>query len=81
MKNAGEFQGAQLIDLAPTILHLLGLPVPTDMDGRVLTEALADARAVEFGGTSESSAATTEGYSEEEEREVIERLADLGYIS
>ena len=81
VEPAGEFRGAQLIDLAPTILHLMGLPVPTDMDGRVLTEALADARAVEYGGTSEGGAAASEGYSEEEEREVIERLSDLGYIS
>jgi predicted AlkP superfamily phosphohydrolase/phosphomutase len=81
IKNAGEFSGAQLIDLAPTILHLMGLPVPTDMDGRVLTETLVDTRAVEYGGTSEARAATTDGYSEEEEKEVIERLADLGYIS
>jgi len=81
IKNAGEFSGASLIDLAPTILHLLGLPVPTDMDGRVLTEALEDARAVEYGGTSEGSTVTRDGYSEEEEQEVIERLADLGYIS
>jgi len=81
IKNAGEFSNASLIDLAPTILHLMGLPVPTDMDGRVLTEALEDSRAVEYGGTSEGSAATRDGYSEEEEKEVIERLADLGYIS
>jgi len=81
IKNAGEFSGASLIDLAPTILHLLGLPVPTDMDGRVLTEALEDARAVAYGGTSEGSTVTRDGYSEEEEQEVIERLADLGYIS
>ncbi len=31
---------AGLIDVAPTILAMLGLPVPTTMDGRVLTEGL-----------------------------------------
>jgi predicted AlkP superfamily phosphohydrolase/phosphomutase len=81
VKNAGEFSGAQIIDLAPTILHLMGLLVPSDMDGRVLTEVLADARAVEYGGLSEGRATTTAGYSEEEEQQVIERLQDLGYIS
>ena len=29
---------ASIMDLAPTILHMLGLPVPRYMDGRVLTE-------------------------------------------
>jgi arylsulfatase A-like enzyme len=28
------------IDLAPTVLHILGVPSPERMDGRVLTEAL-----------------------------------------
>ena len=31
---------AGLLDIAPTVLHLLGVPVPDDMDGRVLTEML-----------------------------------------
>jgi arylsulfatase A-like enzyme len=34
---------AGLIDLAPTILAMLGLPVPEAMDGRVLTEVLVAA--------------------------------------
>lgn len=81
INNAGEFSGAQLIDLAPTILHLMHLPVPRDMDGRVLMEAIADARPVEYGGSAEGHAPATEGYSDEEEQQVIERLKDLGYIS
>ncbi|MBV8487323.1 MAG: alkaline phosphatase family protein, partial [Planctomycetaceae bacterium] len=31
---------ANLLDIAPTVLHVLGVPVPDDMDGRVLTELL-----------------------------------------
>ncbi|MEO5754019.1 MAG: alkaline phosphatase family protein [Chthoniobacterales bacterium] len=31
-------EGARLIDMAPTILHLMGQPVPEDLDGRVLEE-------------------------------------------
>ena len=30
------------VDLAPTVLHLLGLQVPEDMEGRALIESLAD---------------------------------------
>lgn len=81
IKQTGEFSGAQLIDLAPTILHLMHLPIPTDMDGRVLTEAVADTRPVEYGGSAQGRAASTDGYSDEEEQQVIERLRDLGYIS
>lgn len=31
--------GAELVDLAPTLLYALGLPVARDLDGRILTEA------------------------------------------
>ncbi|RMG93273.1 MAG: hypothetical protein D6706_15605 [Chloroflexi bacterium] len=36
----GQLTQAHLIDLAPTILHLLAQPIPPDMDGHVLAEAL-----------------------------------------
>ena len=32
------------VDLAPTVLRLLGIPVPDHMEGRVLDEALADSK-------------------------------------
>jgi predicted AlkP superfamily phosphohydrolase/phosphomutase len=38
IKQGHEIQGAKIYDIAPTILHMFGLPVPDDMDGRVLTE-------------------------------------------
>ncbi len=34
--------GARLIDIAPTVLHLLGLPMPRDIDGRVLDDMLKE---------------------------------------
>lgn len=38
IKKSVEIQSAHIYDLAPIILHLLGVPIPNDMDGRVLTE-------------------------------------------
>ena len=39
-RSGAEPRDAALLDVAPTVLHLLGVPVPDDMDGRVLTELL-----------------------------------------
>jgi predicted AlkP superfamily phosphohydrolase/phosphomutase/Flp pilus assembly protein TadD len=36
---------ASVLDVAPTVLHLFGLPAGGDMDGRVLIEAFEDMRA------------------------------------
>ena len=35
-------RAASVVDIAPTILYLMGLPVARDMDGRVLTEILEE---------------------------------------
>jgi hypothetical protein len=38
--RSGELlTGAQLVDVAPTLLYGLGVPVARDLDGRVLTTA------------------------------------------
>ena len=38
IKKGVEIEGANIIDLAPTILHIMDLPIPTHMDGKVLKE-------------------------------------------
>ncbi|GAA5484557.1 alkaline phosphatase family protein [Haloferula sargassicola] len=43
--------GARLLDIAPTILHHFGLPVGSDMEGRVLAEVFADPAAVRWKPT------------------------------
>ena len=72
---------ASIMDLAPTILHLMDLPVPEDMDGRVLTEALTLSREVTHQtGASPDRHFTGAALSEEETTEVEERLRALGYL-
>lgn len=46
--GAGIAEGAKLerartIDFAPTVLHLLGQPLPAELDGRILSELLSEA--------------------------------------
>ena len=71
---------ARILDLTPTILHLMGLPVPDDMDGRVLTSALSLSRPVVYERTTEEEAALEAPLSEEDTAQVEERLRSLGYL-
>ncbi len=80
IRSGGAVENARLLDLAPTILHLLHLPVPDDMDGRVLTEALITSRPVECRPTAPAGAGAEAGLSAEETAEVEERLRALGYL-
>jgi predicted AlkP superfamily phosphohydrolase/phosphomutase len=83
-KKGAEIQGARLIDMAPTILHLLGQPVPADMDGRVLEElfepAFIAANRVQVDGSAGLDAQQGAQYSDEEAAIVEERLKGLGYL-
>jgi predicted AlkP superfamily phosphohydrolase/phosphomutase len=83
---------ANLLDIAPTVLHLLGIPVPEDMDGRVLADVLQPGFAPPTTGSESQSqpheidpstvpiAVPDSGYSEEEDAAIQQRLADLGYL-
>ena len=77
-------EGARIVDLAPTLLHLLGLSVPRDMDGLVLQEVFEAGsrllRPERREGTAWTGRADEGGYSAREEEEITRRLADLGYV-
>ncbi len=86
IREGGTIEGARIIDVAPTVLYAMGLPVPKDMDGKVLLETFAskyreaqpvryeDVKITEREGESEAT------YSEEEVTEIEERLKGLGYL-
>ncbi len=73
---------AHLVDCAPTILALLGLAVPEDMEGRVLTEIFETVPEIrtEAAASVEAASSVDEVYSAEQLQRVTERLSDLGYL-
>ena len=80
---AGPMAPAGERDVAPTVLHLLGLPVSDELEGRVLEEALAPAfRAAHPVRRVPSYGLRPQGRPAESafDREMLEELRSLGYI-
>ncbi len=75
---------AGIMDIAPTIEYLMGVPVPEDSDGRILYELLEEESiAVQRSIQYESEATTQEverEYTQEELEQVEKQLRDLGYL-
>lgn len=79
-----------IVNCAPTVLAMLGLPVPGDMEGRVIEELFESPPEVRFESakvlgqatarTEPARAQAGDAYSEAELQKVTERLSDLGYL-
>jgi predicted AlkP superfamily phosphohydrolase/phosphomutase len=70
-----------IVDVAPTLLALLGRPVPSDSDGVVMADALRDGVAVREGaGSYQERADGHEALSAEEQATLERSLRDLGYL-
>ncbi|HEX6292684.1 MAG TPA: alkaline phosphatase family protein [Herpetosiphonaceae bacterium] len=88
--QAEPLQGLQIEDVAPTTLHALGLPIPSDMDGRVIAGAFVAERLaaqpvrqgapMEYWPSEHALAFGEEEMSAEDEAQIRDRLRALGYF-
>lgn len=84
IKKGFDISDACLIDVAPTILHVMGCAVPRDMDGKVLVDIFEpefmERHPVAFTEAAVSRKETRGEMSAEDQKKVLERLRSLGYI-
>jgi predicted AlkP superfamily phosphohydrolase/phosphomutase len=84
VKPGAQLEGASILDLAPTILHAMNVPVPQEFDGRVLAEAFTAssplARPVTYSPANLYKDGTSEpGLSDQDMEQVQEKLRGWGY--
>jgi len=68
---SGEYEGARLLDMAPTLLDLAGYETPETMQGRSLVAGMEKKK---------SGDGSDGGSDNDAERIVHDRLAGLGYV-
>lgn len=86
IRPGGRVSGASVIDITPTVLHYLGLPVGKDMDGKVLAQAFDDEfmqdNPITYVGSYETGARTgiANEAGDEDYGDVEAGLQALGYM-
>jgi len=84
IKQGMEVKKPDITDIAPTVLYQMGMPIPDDMDGRVLTEIFDEEYLrknppqIESVGNVEDDGEYS--FSEGDSKKVEERLKGLGYL-
>ena len=82
--DTGTIADATIVDVAPTLLYLLGTPIPKSMDGRILsslfTDGVCENRSVEHTTEYGRSVRGDHSWSTEESAELEEQLEHMGYL-
>ncbi|MBF0370812.1 MAG: alkaline phosphatase family protein [Magnetococcales bacterium] len=84
-KAGQKVEGANIIDLAPTILNLMQHPIPKNMDGKILESALdetflANHKPEYSDPINPQDGSSGSVYSDDEDQQVKDTLKDLGYL-
>ncbi len=81
IRAGGELPPANILDLAPTIMHMVGTAVPRIMDGQVLQDIFTKPTPISYSeDEAQAETTTAPGFSAAEEAQVEERLRGLGYL-
>ncbi len=86
VRRGAIIEGASVLDVTPTVLAILGIPIGRDMDGRVLADAITERalseRPITFIETHEGSGPSGGGepIPSPVDDEIKEMLRSLGYI-
>lgn len=85
LRQDERLYGSSALDITPTVLHLLGLPVGGDMDGKVLVNAFTAPGEIARIPTWENPApaaapAALPAANADEEQAMFEHLVALGYL-
>jgi len=80
VRSGAPIENAGILDVAPTLLALLGLPASEAMPGRVLTEPLSIRPLPRIATYEEGSAPGQPADGSSVDAEVLEKLRSLGYV-
>jgi predicted AlkP superfamily phosphohydrolase/phosphomutase len=85
IRSGAKLEGTCLLDLAPTILNLLGIDLSDSLDGRILRDISSESQERLQAGSTEAEGRTAVSveeveYSSEEAERISERLRSLGYL-
>lgn len=70
---------AEIVDIFPTILHLLDISIPDDIDGKVISDAFINYDGSKFT-TPDATETSFVSTGDEDFEKVADRLMDLGYL-
>ncbi|MBI2529688.1 MAG: alkaline phosphatase family protein [Candidatus Diapherotrites archaeon] len=80
IKANNEISGAKIEDVAPTVLHMLNMPVDEGMDGRALEEIFENKREIKKKKYGTEGGGAEAKLSAQDEEAVKQRLKALGYM-